>query len=73
METLTTVKLNPWLLHAPFREVEAAWRYGSISDAEWNAYRAIWRYSAPRLSDIAGTDLPSVHDINTQLDERGRA
>lgn len=68
-----TVTLPPWVFDRSFGYVrQAVWR-GAITDAQWDAYRAIWRYSAPRFSDLAGPDLPSVRDVNNTLDILYRA
>jgi hypothetical protein len=64
----TTVTLPPWLLAMTFTEAFKAYTQGAFSEAHWDAYRAIWRYSAPRLTDIAGFDLKPVRDINAKLD-----
>jgi len=55
-----------WTLSAPYQDVEQAVRTGSITFRQWEAYRAIWFYGAPRFSDLV--DWPRIRDINAQLD-----
>lgn len=53
-------------LHLTFAQAEYQHRAGLMSDPEWDAYRAIWQYSAPRFSDIAsgsGPLFPRVRDF----------
>lgn len=51
------------------------WRFGHaeryLPEPELAVYRVIWRYSAPRFTDIAGADLPAVRDVNAHLDAGG--
>jgi len=62
------VNVPVWALTRDFGYVRQAHYRGALTDDQWGAYRAIWRYSAPRFSDIAGDDLPSVRDANKTLD-----
>lgn len=51
-----------WLLSATYNAAEYAYHSGRIDSRQWSAYRAIWRYSAPRLSDLVpDSECPQVH------------
>lgn len=58
--------LPTWTLSAPYADVEQAWKAGRLTDAQWIGYRAMWRYSAWRLSDLV--PWPPVRAINRMLD-----
>jgi len=63
---MTAIELPAWTLTAPLERVERAARDGSISWEQFDAYFAIWRYSAPRFADYFG--WPSVREVNARLD-----
>lgn len=56
------------LLTLPYATVERQYHRGQINQAQWEAYRAVWRYSAPRFSDLV--PLPAVRDVNATLDQQ---
>jgi hypothetical protein len=59
-----------WTMTAPYDRVLAAHRDGRITDDQWQAYRVIWFYSAPRFSDLV-SGLPYVSDAWRQIDSHG--
>jgi len=63
--------LPDWTISARYADVERAYQNGRLTEDQWCGYRALWRYSAPRFSNLVV--LPRVRDINAQLDrdERG--
>ena len=60
-----TTPLPLWTLDAPYGTVERRAYNDELTAGQWNAYRAIWFYSAPRFSDLV--DWPRVRDINAPL------
>lgn len=55
-----------WLASLGFDMAEWHHRMGSISDVEWDAYRHVWRTSAPRFSDIAKAFEAEPSDSETR-------
>lgn len=42
-----TVKLR----HLTYDQAESAYRYGTLTNLEWDAYRWLWYNSAPRFTE----------------------
>lgn len=56
-------RLPVWILEQPYSIVEHRFQDGYLTPEQWSNYRAVWRYSAPRFSNLVpDSECPRVSD-----------
>ena len=68
-----------WTLDASFDRVHRAYARAELTHDQWDAWKALWAYGAPRFSDLISfrrvSELHQVLDeldaLYLSLDERG--
>ena len=56
-------RLPVWILTQPYAIVEHRFQDGYLTPEQWQGYRAVWRYSAPRFSSLVpDSECPRVRD-----------
>lgn len=64
-------RLPVWILDMPYAIVENRFRDGYLTAEQWQGYRAVWRYSAPRFSNLVpDSECPRVRDAWHMVLER---
>lgn len=64
-------RLPAWILTQPYQVILYAFQDGRITPEQWSNYRSVWRYSAPRFSNLVpDSECPQVREAWKIIDAR---